>query len=96
MHVGGVPVVRISLDRKDVVRLPDLQSKWSRRNDVLRPYPIFSERLNDVLRDAAVRDRFAQLTVQSQPNKPAEFAAFVNAETEKWGKIVREGNIKPD
>ena len=52
--------------------------------------------LNDVLRDAAVRDRFAQLTVQSQPNKPAEFAAFVNAETEKWGKIVREGNIKPD
>jgi len=63
------------------------------------PAPIVTQLntvLNDVLRDAAVRDRFAQLTVQSQPNKPAEFAAFVNAETEKWGKIVREGNIKPD
>jgi tripartite-type tricarboxylate transporter receptor subunit TctC len=52
--------------------------------------------LNEVLRDPAVRDRFAQLAVQSRPNTPAEFASFVSAETEKWGKIVREGNIKPD
>jgi tripartite-type tricarboxylate transporter receptor subunit TctC len=52
--------------------------------------------LNEALRDPAVRERFAQLTVQSRPNTPAEFAAFVNAETEKWGKVVRDGNIKPD
>jgi tripartite-type tricarboxylate transporter receptor subunit TctC len=52
--------------------------------------------LNEVLRDSAIRERFAQLTVQSRPNTPAEFAAFVNAETEKWGKVVRDGNIKPD
>lgn len=52
--------------------------------------------LNEVVQDPAVRDRFAQLAVQSRPNTPAEFAAFVGAETEKWGKIVREGNIKPE
>jgi tripartite-type tricarboxylate transporter receptor subunit TctC len=63
------------------------------------PAPIIAQLnkvLNEVLLDAAVRERFAQLAVQSRPNTPAEFAAFVNAETEKWGKIVREGNIKPD
>lgn len=27
---------------------------------------------------------------------PEEFGAFVNAEIEKWGKIVREANIKPE
>jgi tripartite-type tricarboxylate transporter receptor subunit TctC len=52
--------------------------------------------LNDALKDPAVRDRFTQLTVQSRPNTPAEFAAFVNAEAQKWGKVVRDGNIKPD
>jgi tripartite-type tricarboxylate transporter receptor subunit TctC len=52
--------------------------------------------LNDVLRDPAVKERFAQLTVQTRPNTPAEFATFVNAETEKWSKVVRDGNIKPD
>ena len=63
------------------------------------PAPIVTQlntALNEVLRDPAVRDRFAQLAVQSRPNTPAEFATFVNAETEKWGKVVRDGNIKPD
>jgi tripartite-type tricarboxylate transporter receptor subunit TctC len=63
------------------------------------PAPIVSQlnaALNDVLKEAAVRDRFAQLSVQSRPNTPAEFAAFVKAETDKWGKVVRDGNIKPD
>ena len=63
------------------------------------PAPIVTQLnkvLNEVVQDPAVRERFAQLTLQSQPNTPAEFGAFVDAETQKWGKIVREGNIKPD
>ena len=27
---------------------------------------------------------------------PEEFRAFVKAEMEKWGRVVREGNIKPE
>jgi hypothetical protein len=27
---------------------------------------------------------------------PAEFGKFIAAETEKWGKVVRAGNIKPE
>jgi tripartite-type tricarboxylate transporter receptor subunit TctC len=63
------------------------------------PQPIITQlntALNDVLRDPAVKERFAQLTVQTRPNTPAEFATFVNVETEKWSKVVRDGNIKPD
>jgi hypothetical protein len=29
-------------------------------------------------------------------NTPAEFGAFVKTETEKWRKIVRVANIKPE
>jgi tripartite-type tricarboxylate transporter receptor subunit TctC len=27
---------------------------------------------------------------------PEEFAAFIRAENEKWGKVIREAKIKPD
>jgi hypothetical protein len=30
------------------------------------------------------------------PMTPAEFEKFVAAETEKWGKVVRAANIKPE
>jgi tripartite-type tricarboxylate transporter receptor subunit TctC len=52
--------------------------------------------LNGALRDPAVVERMAQLSVQTRPNSPAEFGAFVRAETEKWGRVIREANIKPD
>ena len=28
------------------------------------------------------------------PMSPAEFKAFIVAETEKWAKVIREANIK--
>jgi hypothetical protein len=30
------------------------------------------------------------------PGSPADFAKSVADETEKWAKVVREANIKPD
>jgi tripartite-type tricarboxylate transporter receptor subunit TctC len=27
---------------------------------------------------------------------PAEFGAYVAAEVDKWGKVIRTANIKPD
>ena len=35
-----------------------------------------------------------QLNVDTQANTPNEFRTFVAAETEKWGKVVREAGIK--
>jgi tripartite-type tricarboxylate transporter receptor subunit TctC len=41
-----------------------------------------------------VREKF----VGADPvgNTPEEFAAFLRAEIAKWGKLIRESNIRPE
>ena len=50
--------------------------------------------LNAALKAPKVAERLASLSVESRPNSPAEFAAFVAAETDRWAKVIREANIK--
>jgi tripartite-type tricarboxylate transporter receptor subunit TctC len=50
--------------------------------------------LNATLRHPDVIERFAALNVEFRENTPEEFGAFVRAEMEKWGRVVREANIK--
>ena len=49
--------------------------------------------LNAALKSPSVADRFAQLNIQSRPNTPAEFSAFVTQQMETWGKVVKDANI---
>jgi tripartite-type tricarboxylate transporter receptor subunit TctC len=50
--------------------------------------------LNEVLRQPDVVARFKSLNIDFRENTPADFRTFVTAETEKWGKVVREAGIK--
>jgi tripartite-type tricarboxylate transporter receptor subunit TctC len=50
--------------------------------------------LNAVLRQREVIDRLTSLNVEFRENTPEDFRSFVKAEMEKWGKVVREANIK--
>ena len=50
--------------------------------------------LNEVLRQPDIQARFKQLNVDYRENTPDEFRDFVAAETEKWGKVVRDAGIK--
>ncbi len=50
--------------------------------------------LNATLKTPEVAQRLTQLNVEFKENTPDEFRSFVAAETEKWGKVVREANIK--
>jgi tripartite-type tricarboxylate transporter receptor subunit TctC len=50
--------------------------------------------LNDALREPKIAERLAALSVQAQPNSPAEFAAFFKSELDKWGRVIREANIQ--
>ena len=50
--------------------------------------------LNAVAQQPDVIARLKQLSVETRANTPEECRAFVASETEKWGKVVREGNIK--
>ena len=52
--------------------------------------------LNAAIAVSAVVERMAQLSVTAKANTPAEFASFVVAETERWSKVIREGNIKSE
>jgi tripartite-type tricarboxylate transporter receptor subunit TctC len=60
--------------------------------------PAVVERLSGATRSALnapeVRKRLVDLGAEPLGSKPAEFAAYVNAEFERWGRLVRESNIR--
>ena len=49
-----------------------------------------------VLRLPEVSERFKALGIEISGGTPAEFAAFMRAETVKWGRVVRESGAKLD
>ena len=57
------------------------------------------ERLNKeikaALADAGLKVRLADLGNIPMPMTPADFSKLIADETEKWGKVIRAGNIKP-
>jgi tripartite-type tricarboxylate transporter receptor subunit TctC len=52
--------------------------------------------INAALADAQIKARLADLGSIPAPMSPAEFESMIVAETEKWGKVVRAANIKPE
>jgi tripartite-type tricarboxylate transporter receptor subunit TctC len=52
--------------------------------------------VNAALADPKIAARFAELGTQPIPMTPAAFGAFLAAETDKWGKVIRAANIKPE
>lgn len=52
-----------------------------------------------VLADPAVKQRFGELEQEIPPpdqQTPTALAAFQNTETEKWWRIVKAADIKPE
>jgi tripartite-type tricarboxylate transporter receptor subunit TctC len=50
--------------------------------------------LNKAIPSPEVAARFAPLNIETRENTPEEFRAFVRAQTELWGRVVKEANIK--
>ena len=48
------------------------------------------------LADASVKAQLAELGMTPIPGTPAEFATFLAAETDKWGKVIRALGIKAE
>jgi tripartite-type tricarboxylate transporter receptor subunit TctC len=55
-----------------------------------------NQEINAALADSRLQARLADLGGIPTPMTSAEFGKFVADETEKWGKVIRAGNIKPD
>ncbi len=62
--------------------------------------PAIAERMSAVVRevekDPEVQKRFAALSAQTVGNTPAEMAAFMKQEIERWGSVIRAANIHVD
>ena len=50
--------------------------------------------INQALDAPEVKERFDQLNIEIRPTTPEQFRAFVNDQIDRWGKIVKEANIK--
>jgi len=52
--------------------------------------------VNTLLADPRLRARMAELGGDPMPMTPAEFGELVARETEKWRKVIRDANIRPE
>ena len=55
-----------------------------------------SREINAGLADPKIKTRLADLGGATFVSSPAEMNKFVAAEVEKWGKVIRAANIKPE
>jgi tripartite-type tricarboxylate transporter receptor subunit TctC len=55
-----------------------------------------NKEINAGLVDPKMKARFAELGGTVLPGSPADFGKLIAAETEKWGKVIRAANIKPE
>jgi tripartite-type tricarboxylate transporter receptor subunit TctC len=61
------------------------------------PRPIVDKLQADTVKalaDPDTKKRFADLGVETKSSTPAEFSAFIKAETDKYAKLIKEANIK--
>ena len=61
------------------------------------PQPIITAlngAINQAIVSPEVKDRFDNLNIESRPTTPEEFRAFIDEQMERWGKVVKEANIK--
>lgn len=51
---------------------------------------------NEALRDPEVRARLAEIDLEPAGGSGAAFAALIRSESEKWGRLIREKNIRAE
>ena len=55
-----------------------------------------NDEINTGLADPKLKVRLADLGGTVIAGSPADFSKLIADETEKWGKVIRAGNIKPE
>jgi len=55
-----------------------------------------NKEINSGLADPRIKARFADLGATVFMGSPTDFGKFIAEETEKWGKVIRAANIKPE
>jgi tripartite-type tricarboxylate transporter receptor subunit TctC len=55
-----------------------------------------NKELNTGLADPTVRAKLASYGAELLVGSPADYGKLIAEETEKWGKVIRAANIKPE
>jgi tripartite-type tricarboxylate transporter receptor subunit TctC len=55
-----------------------------------------NKEINGALADEKIKARLADLGSVPMPMSPADFGKFIAEDTEKWRKVIRAANIKPE
>jgi tripartite-type tricarboxylate transporter receptor subunit TctC len=55
-----------------------------------------NKEINAGLAEPKLKARFVELGAEVFSGSPADFSNLVASETEKWGKVIRTANIKPE
>ena len=61
------------------------------------PQPIverLNREFNDALATPEIRKRIAGMLLETGGGTPGEFGAFIRSQSERWGKVIRDANIK--
>jgi tripartite-type tricarboxylate transporter receptor subunit TctC len=65
------------------------------RNMPIEVVRLLNKTINAGLADPTIKARFSDLGAMTLPGSSADFGTLIAAETDKWGKVIRAGNIKP-
>jgi len=66
------------------------------RNTPIEIVERLNQEINSGLSDSKFRARLDELGLTALPGSHTIFAELIAAETEKWGKVIRAANIKPE
>ena len=66
------------------------------RNTPVEIIDKLNKEINAALSDPKLKGRFTEIGISVLAGSPADFGKLIAAETEKWGKVVKFANIKPE
>ena len=66
------------------------------RNTPAETIDALNKEINAALADPNMKARLADLGGTVLAGSPADFGKLIVEETEKWGKVIRAANIKPE
>ena len=55
-----------------------------------------NKEINAGIADPGMKAQLAAIGGEPMPGSPADFGRLIAEETEKWGKVVRAGGLKPE
>jgi tripartite-type tricarboxylate transporter receptor subunit TctC len=55
-----------------------------------------NKEINAAIADPGMKAKLAAIGGDPMPGSPADFGRLIADETEKWGKVVRTGGLKPE